>query len=74
MVSLKEDTHISIEATEPRKRDNPSAKGDSKHQAVLAIDMASWKQLIDVFSIREPMIPHREEENELEVGGRGWYG
>jgi non-structural maintenance of chromosomes element 4 len=35
--------------------------------------MASWKQLIDVFGIKEPMIRHREEDEHLNVGAKGWY-
>jgi hypothetical protein len=45
----------------------------AKHQAVLAIDMDYWEQLIDVFDIKEPMIRHREEEEHSNVGKKGWY-
>lgn len=45
----------------------------ARHQAVLAIDMETWEQLIDVFDIKEPMIKHREEEDTGNVGRRGWY-
>ena len=44
-----------------------------KHQAVFAIDYATWEQLIEAFDIREPMIPHREEEQHTQMGARGWY-
>ncbi|KAN0089476.1 Nse4 domain containing protein [Hyaloscypha variabilis] len=54
---------------------NRSGKGrdTAKHQAVLAIDMDHWEQLIDLFDIKEPMIQHREEEEQYNVGRRGWY-
>ncbi|KAF4626382.1 hypothetical protein G7Y89_g11781 [Cudoniella acicularis] len=47
--------------------------GSAKHQAVLALDMATWKQLIEAFDIKEPMIRHREDEEHNSVGKRGWY-
>ncbi|KAI6250693.1 Non-structural maintenance of chromosome element 4 [Erysiphe necator] len=44
-----------------------------KHQAVLALDMASWKQLIEIFKIHETIIPHREEQEIQNLGAKGWY-
>ncbi|KAE9365435.1 Nse4-domain-containing protein [Stipitochalara longipes BDJ] len=54
---------------------NRNGKGHetAKHQAVLAMDMDHWEQLIDLFDIKEPMIRHREEEEQYNVGKRGWY-
>jgi len=48
--------------------------GSSKHQAVISIDMALWKDLIVSFDIKEPMIRHREEEEQGPVSAKGWYG
>ena len=62
-----------IEPTAPVGRSDVAGKGVRKHQSILAIDYATWKDLIDVFDIREPMIPHREEEEQVQVGARGWY-
>lgn len=48
--------------------------GVAKHQAILDLDMSSWKELIEVFNITAPRIPHREEpviSNDL--GARGWF-
>jgi hypothetical protein len=39
----------------------------------MALDMAEWKELIDLFDIKEPMIKHREEESHNNVGKKGWY-
>jgi hypothetical protein len=61
------------EPKEPRERNGQTQDGVSKHQAVLALDMAAWQELIEVFNITEPMIPHREEEEESRSGTRGWY-
>jgi len=62
-----------VEATEPRGREEIAEKGISKHQAIIDIDMASWQELIEVFEIKEPMIPHREEVEQVNFGARGWY-
>ena len=44
-----------------------------RHQAVFALDFATWEQLIEAFDIREPMIEHRKEEPQGQMGARGWY-
>ncbi|KAG0232762.1 nuclear protein [Actinomortierella wolfii] len=43
-----------------------------KKQLVMEIDMAMWKELIEVYDIREPMIPTRPIREE-HVAGK-WYG
>lgn len=49
-------------------------KGSRKHQSVIALDMESWEQLIELFDIKEPMIPHRDEELQQNAPGvKGWY-
>jgi hypothetical protein len=78
LVSLKSLWHYPLingitEATTPRSHNDKIGKGVAKHQAVLSIDMEIWKELIEVFDIREPMIPHRKEEPPKQIGGRGWY-
>lgn len=57
------------EEREPKK----SAHGTMKHQAVLSIDMPIWKELIETYSIKEPMIEHRKEASTQGPGARGWY-
>lgn len=44
-----------------------------RHQAIMSIDMATWRDMIDIFNITEPMIPHRQEEEQQGPGARGWY-
>jgi hypothetical protein len=40
----------------------------------MSIDMATWRDIIDIFDITQPMIPNREEEASQEgPGARGWY-
>jgi hypothetical protein len=47
--------------------------GAMRHQAVLSLDMAMWKEMIEIFEIKQPMIPHRKEEEHSSVGRTGWY-
>jgi len=39
----------------------------------MSIDMEEWKNLIEVFDIKESIIPHRKEETQQGPGARGWY-
>lgn len=60
------------EITQPGTR-SETTSGPSKHQAVIALDMTSWEELIDLYDITESMIPHRHEEEHSSVGTKGWY-
>jgi hypothetical protein len=42
-----------------------------KNQAVLSIDYNTWQMFIQAFDISEPLIPHREQEEDIARGG--WY-
>ncbi|KAI0143784.1 Nse4 C-terminal-domain-containing protein [Xylariaceae sp. FL1272] len=44
-----------------------------RHQAVLSIDMKSWKDIINTFEITHPIIEHRREEKSQGPGARSWY-
>lgn len=44
-----------------------------KRQAILSIDMPTWKELIKTFDIKESMIEHRKEAKVVGPGARGWY-
>ncbi|ORY67638.1 Nse4 C-terminal-domain-containing protein [Pseudomassariella vexata] len=44
-----------------------------KQQAVLSIDMATWRDLIEAFDIKQPLIEHRNEQSTQGPGARGWY-
>lgn len=59
--------------TSPHTLEQQREKNISKHQAVFSLDYATWRALIDAFHIREPMIPHREEEPAAQIGSRSWY-
>jgi hypothetical protein len=43
-----------------------------KNQAVLSIDYTTWQMFIEAFDIKEPLIPHRENE-EANIAPGGWY-
>lgn len=45
----------------------------SKHQAILSMDMNTWREIIDTFELKEPMIKHRKEATNSGPGARGWY-
>ncbi|PHH76541.1 hypothetical protein CDD80_1447 [Ophiocordyceps camponoti-rufipedis] len=45
----------------------------SKHQAVLSMDMQTWRDIIQAFNLTEPMIQHRQEVTSSGPGARGWY-
>lgn len=44
-----------------------------RHQMILSIDMAMWKQMIELFKIEAPMIEHRETAQPLHPSGRAWF-
>ncbi|KAH8171750.1 binding domain of nse4/EID3 to nse3-MAGE domain-containing protein [Sarocladium implicatum] len=47
--------------------------GAAKHQAILSMDMQTWRDIIDTFQLTEPMIEHRKENKATGPGARGWY-
>ncbi|CZR63708.1 related to NSE4 Nuclear protein that plays a role in the function of the Smc5p-Rhc18p DNA repair complex [Phialocephala subalpina] len=64
-----------LNETEARSGAGEGGRGkdsNSKHQAVLALDMREWQDLIEAFDIKEPMIKHRVEE-EHAAPAKGWY-
>ncbi|KAK4162451.1 Non-structural maintenance of chromosomes element 4 A [Cladorrhinum sp. PSN259] len=44
-----------------------------RHQAIMSLDMSTWRDIIEAFDIKEPMIAHRQEEAQAGPGARGWY-
>lgn len=55
------------------EEEEPEKEPPKKHQAVMSLDMGVWKEMIEIFDIKEPMIKHRKEEEHSSVGKRGWY-
>ncbi|KAF2456311.1 Nse4 C-terminal-domain-containing protein [Lineolata rhizophorae] len=58
----------------PRTIEEQRREEVSKHQAIFSLDWETWQNLVQAFDIREPIIPHRNEEEGRNVTGRGWYG
>lgn len=57
----------------PRTLEEQRQKNVSKHQAIFSLDYETWQNLVEAYGDREPMIGHRETEQEAQVGARGWY-
>ncbi|KAK4173180.1 putative non-structural maintenance of chromosome element 4 [Triangularia setosa] len=49
------------------------ARAPMRHQAIMSIDMETWRAIIETFDIKEPIIPHRQEDEPTGPGARGWY-
>ncbi|KAI9884111.1 MAG: hypothetical protein M1823_004115 [Watsoniomyces obsoletus] len=83
-VGIGEDSdHLpTLHATHPRKISEIKEQGIHKHQAVFHLDWHTWEELIKTFNLRDPVIPHRNESDEVlgrsgggsSVGAGRWYG
>ncbi|ESZ89609.1 hypothetical protein SBOR_10007 [Sclerotinia borealis F-4128] len=56
-----------------KEEGNGSSSHTARHQAVLSLDMNDWQEMIELFDIKEPMIDHREERDNSNIGAKGWY-
>ncbi|KAK4211395.1 hypothetical protein QBC37DRAFT_13736 [Rhypophila decipiens] len=74
-LSFDEDDLPTIEKVQkdPSSTMPPPRHGTIRHQAIMSIDMQIWKDIIEEFDIKAPMIPHREEPEQQGPGARGWY-
>ncbi|KAK3906577.1 Non-structural maintenance of chromosomes element 4 A [Staphylotrichum tortipilum] len=82
---LIRDGHVKLDfdvdgrpAIEPVLKNVPGVsshpKATMRHQAIMSIDMVTWRDIIETFDIKQSMIPNREEEASQEgPGARGWY-
>lgn len=52
---------------------NGASKNPMKHQAIFSMDMPTWRDIIETFGIKQPMIEHRREPAQAGPGARGWY-
>jgi hypothetical protein len=50
-----------IDPANPYAPSEAQRQGIQKHQAVFSLDYETWEQLIKVFNIKKPIIPHRQE-------------
>ncbi|CAK9781360.1 hypothetical protein CC85DRAFT_282824 [Cutaneotrichosporon oleaginosum] len=71
-IDVADDGLVRIFAREPRHEDE---EGESfSHQAVMEMDMATWREAIEIFDIREPLIPTRAPIATAGPSATGWYG
>ncbi|KAI1343609.1 Nse4-domain-containing protein [Xylariaceae sp. FL0016] len=70
-----DDNQLPTLLTVPQQEEGGSGARNTsrKQQAVLSIDMQTWKDIIDAFNISEPIIEHRKEQAQQTPGARGWY-
>lgn len=64
---------VLLDAAKPYAPSEARQKGIEKHQAVFSLDFDTWRDLIEVYGIKESIIPHREEEELQSSRPRGWY-
>jgi hypothetical protein len=74
-VSIDEDSGFpTLRPQQPKSDEEMRAEGAKTHQAILSLNYGSWKVFRSAMRIREPLIPHRQEESGGPVNGQGWYG
>ncbi|KAA8647130.1 hypothetical protein EYZ11_008077 [Aspergillus tanneri] len=61
-----------LHSSKPYAPNEAQKKGVQKHQAIFSLDFKTWQDLVDVYSIKESIIPHREEEQSQNTA-QGWY-
>ncbi|RHZ63915.1 non-structural maintenance of chromosomes element 4 family protein [Aspergillus thermomutatus] len=61
-----------LHVSKPYAPSEAQKKGVQKHQAIFSLDFETWRQLIEVYGIKESIIKHRPEEQSQSTGG-GWY-
>ena len=62
-------TRVTVAKQQPTDQDY--AQGIKKNQMVIELTMDDWKRSIELFDIREPMIPHRAK---VAAPNGKWYG
>ncbi|KAF7136750.1 hypothetical protein CNMCM5793_006219 [Aspergillus hiratsukae] len=61
-----------LHPSKPYAPSEAQKKGVQKHQAIFSLDFETWRQLIEVYDIKESIIKHRKENPAQSTGG-GWY-
>ncbi|KAK3166912.1 hypothetical protein OEA41_010037 [Lepraria neglecta] len=62
-----------LHATDTHTAKQIQEENISKHQAVFHLDFETWEEIIDIYDIKESIIPHRQSDEEANVGASGWY-
>ena len=66
------DNHLEPLSTEVNATQKPE-RNVTRHQAFMSLDMQTWKDVIEAFGIKEPLIPHRQEKVHHSIGAGQWY-
>ncbi|OAX83486.1 hypothetical protein ACJ72_02156 [Emergomyces africanus] len=61
-ISLDSNELPTLLPSQPAAPSEAQAKKLKKHQTVFSLDFETWENLIEVFDIQEPLIPHRSDE------------
>ncbi|WEW55949.1 hypothetical protein PRK78_001384 [Emydomyces testavorans] len=59
-----------LHPSEPALASEAQRKGLQRRQAVFSLDFETWRDLIEVFDIKKPLIPHRREDEAPSWGNR----
>lgn len=65
-----DDGQLGLFPEEPSDSDQQRSKNSTRYNGIIAIDMAEWQTLVELYDIKESMIEHREYE-EVASGGLG---
>ncbi|KIH87668.1 nuclear protein qri2 [Sporothrix brasiliensis 5110] len=63
----------SVHDDEAGENGGSAPEDTQRHQLILAIDMAMWKEMIELFNITKPMIEHRESAEPSHPSGQTWF-
>lgn len=75
-VEMDDDGFPTLAPRDPDGDDGEQGVGKHAHQkqqTILQLDMVIWRDLIEEFEIKEPLIKHRQEQSNQGPGARGWY-
>lgn len=72
-IDVADDGLVMIYAREKHSEDD-DATHIVGHQAVMEMDMATWRESIELFDIRQPLIATRAPAVTAAPAASGWYG
>ncbi|OJI81964.1 hypothetical protein ASPTUDRAFT_125634 [Aspergillus tubingensis CBS 134.48] len=61
-----------LHSAKPHAPSEAQRKGIKKRQAIFTLDFETWQELIQVYDIKDSIIPHREEETQNTA--QSWQG
>ncbi|PYH69946.1 non-structural maintenance of chromosomes element 4 family protein [Aspergillus vadensis CBS 113365] len=61
-----------LHSAKPHAPSEAQRKGIKKRQAIFTLDFETWQELIQAYDIKDPIIPHREEETQNTA--QSWQG